>query len=133
MPATIVVVDEDRTFVSQLSEMLRRAGYEAIGCVGRDEAVQAFETHTGPVDLAIIDFMVPGTSGPEMIGAVQRRLPYAKIIATIPGEGPDLTEHAARTDVDRVIRRPPKGVPPESEEWISVVRETLGETRSGAA
>jgi DNA-binding NtrC family response regulator len=133
MPATIVIVDEDRAFVGHLSAVLRRAGYEVIGCVGSDEAVRVFETYTRPVDLAIIDFMVPGTSGPEMIGALQRRMPAAKIIATVPGEGPDLTEHAARMGVTRVIKRPPKGIPPEGSEWVSVVRKALGDASTSAA
>ncbi len=133
MPATIMIIDEDRAFTDRLALMLAQAGYMAFGSAGKDEALDNLETHKGAIDLAIVDFHVPGISGPELIGAIQRRMPAAKIIATVPGEGPDLTDVAARTGADRVMRRPRKGEPIDRELWIGVVEGLLGRAGRGAA
>lgn len=125
MPANIVVVDEDRRFVNQLQVILTESGYTAVGLVGRDEAIQTFEQLRRGVDVAVVDFIVPGTTGPELIGMIRRHLPTTKVVATVPAEGLDLTELAEQVEPDLVMRRPKKGQPPEREQWVRAVEDVL--------
>ncbi len=125
MPGTVVVVDQEKEFVSELGDILTEAGYSVFGWIGRDEAVQGFQTIGRSVDVAIIDFVVPGASGPELIGAVKSHFPTIRVIATVPGEGPDLSALVARTDADRVMRRPKKGIPFDRLHWTRAVDEMI--------
>ncbi len=132
MPTTIVVVDEHPAFVNQVKALVTEAGYRVVGCVGHYEAVRAFEHLRDAVDLAIIDFLVPGTTGPELIGTIKRQMPGLKIIATVPGEGPDLTPLVSKTDADLVFRRPKIGELLDRSKWIPVVERMLGQANAAS-
>jgi len=65
----ILVVDDDRNFVTLLAETLRRTGYEVSSAESAEEALAA--AATAPPDLAVLDIRMPGPSGLEL-GALLR-------------------------------------------------------------
>lgn len=69
---TILVVDDDRTVSLTLKRQLERAGYVVL-CAGT--GAEALELAAGgPLDLVILDLVMPGLSGIETCAAL-RALP----------------------------------------------------------
>lgn len=73
--ARILVVDDDPRLRAGLQDILTQAGYEVeIACNG-EEACQAFKRL--PVDLLIIDILMPEKEGIETITDLRRECPGA--------------------------------------------------------
>lgn len=69
-PQRIIVVD-DNTFTLRLVRYaLEGAGYEVLTAVSGQEAIQLITRHTMP-HLAVIDYHMPGMSGPELCHAIR--------------------------------------------------------------
>lgn len=62
--ATILVVDDNESIVSALTEYLEASGYDVISALDGPSAVVAAETHHP--DLALVDIMLPGIDGLEL-------------------------------------------------------------------
>jgi two-component system response regulator AtoC len=65
-PATILVVDDDRTIRRNLVLLLRSEGYEALEAVDGDEALASIRAN-GP-DAVLLDLKMPGRDGLEVLG-----------------------------------------------------------------
>ena len=66
----ILVVEDDRELNRSVCAFLERNGYEAVGCLGANEAYDAM--YGGPVfDLIISDIMMPGIDGFEFAETVR--------------------------------------------------------------
>ena len=65
----ILVVDDDRELNRSVCAYLNRSGYEAVGCLGAEEAYDAmYETM---FDLIISDIMMPEIDGFEFVKTVR--------------------------------------------------------------
>lgn len=76
---TILFVDDDEGVRMSFEEILRRFGYEVISCVDGSSALSMI--HSGSrIDLAIIDMIMPGMNGLEVIEGIRRARPYLPCI-----------------------------------------------------
>ncbi len=89
-PARILVVDDEESILQFVSYNLRKEGYDVTTAADGDTALElAAET---PLDLVVLDIMLPGTDGYE----VCRRLRAA-------GDTPVLFLSARDTELDKVV------------------------------
>ena len=65
MKRRILVVEDDRTLRQALVFNLEREGYEVRGAVDGEQALAA--AHGGGIDLMLLDLMLPGMSGLEVL------------------------------------------------------------------
>lgn len=65
MQKKILIVDDNPVIVELLQRKLGREGYEVMGCVESDQAVN--KTLENPPDLIILDILMPGKSGWEVL------------------------------------------------------------------
>ncbi len=65
----IVVADDDRDILDLVIFKLNQAGYDAVGFVDGTTALAAIEAN--PPSLAILDIMMPGLSGIEVLREVR--------------------------------------------------------------
>jgi two-component system nitrogen regulation response regulator NtrX len=79
VPPTILVVDDERNIRRTLGLVLRGEGYRVIEAASAEQALQILEGEGGggdegsqPVDLAIIDIMLPGISGIELFSRLRQ-------------------------------------------------------------
>ena len=63
---------------------LKNEGYETLVCYGGAEALEQIQA--GPVDLAILDVMLPEISGFELCRRIRERYQYPVIMLTAKGE-----------------------------------------------
>jgi two-component system response regulator ResD len=86
-PRTILVVDDEPTIAEVVAGYLRREGYEAITAADGPSAVSAAERHRP--DLVVLDVMLPGFDGLQVMARVRQRRPVPVILLTARGEEAD--------------------------------------------
>lgn len=90
--AQVLVVEDERDIAALVAYHLTREGYRVRTAAGGVEALEAI-AHERP-DLVVLDLMLPGISGQEILGEIRRRPEMADVPVVI------LT--ARRDEVDRV-------------------------------
>ena len=70
MKTRILVADDDRDILDMVSFILTHAGYTVVGVSDGSEAIAAIESN--PPELAILDVMMPGLSGIEVLRRVRK-------------------------------------------------------------
>jgi DNA-binding response OmpR family regulator len=68
---TVLVVDDDRAIVEFIIQVLTDEGYQAVGVYTGAAAIAAILA--SPPDLALIDLLMDGVTGLEVIQAVRER------------------------------------------------------------
>jgi len=69
MSKTILVVDDDPQFLSELKPILEHAGFRTVIAVDGDQALATVETGC-QIDAAIVDLALPTVGGFQVIGAL---------------------------------------------------------------
>jgi len=78
MSARVLVVEDDPTMAEVLNAYLTRAGYEVIWVTDGNEALHAWQRHAP--DVVILDIMLPGLSGLEVLRRQRRSGDHAAVI-----------------------------------------------------
>lgn len=86
----LLIADDDRILSDLLADYLRGEGFEVEQAFDGDEAVRVAETRT--FDLIILDVMMPGQSGLDVLRTLRRH-----------GETPVLMLTARGDDIDRIV------------------------------
>jgi len=132
----ILVVDDDYPSRRTLTRPLERAGHihEA---ANDDEGLQQVSAH--PLDLVIVDLMMPEKDGIDTILELRRSRPELAIIAVSGGGelgmGKDFLHVAARLGADRVLSKANRRRGPRAaiEESLSSPRIVSGKSRVSPA
>jgi DNA-binding response OmpR family regulator len=76
----VLVVDDDEILVRSVAQTLRRASMDVLTATGGDEAIQLAARH--PIDVAVLDLMMPRMNGIEVIRALEHKTPGVRIVLT---------------------------------------------------
>jgi two-component system response regulator ResD len=87
VPRTILVVDDERTITDVVAGYLRREGYAAVTAADGPAAVRADVEHHP--DLVVLDLMLPGIDGLQLMAQLRQRRPVPVIMLTARGEEGD--------------------------------------------
>ncbi len=77
---TIVVVDDEDSVRKLVTKTLDRHGYRVLSAASGLEAIRAVERHSGKIDLALVDLMMPELSGRATYRELARLRPGLKVI-----------------------------------------------------
>ncbi|MFA5138261.1 MAG: response regulator [Elusimicrobiota bacterium] len=88
MPLKLLLVDDDRELCEELRDMLGDAGY--LVETAEDGAQGARMIAAADYDAAILDFKMPGSDGIELLEAIKRKSPRARVLL-VTGR-PDMEE-----------------------------------------
>jgi CheY-like chemotaxis protein len=105
--ATILIADDDPTLRAIGAELLSGEGYRVLEAADGDEALQLIEAE--PVDLLILDMLMPNKDGLETIMELRRRDSAVRILAISGGGsmGVDTLLKPARIfGADRTLSKP---------------------------
>ncbi|MEW6380767.1 MAG: sigma-54 dependent transcriptional regulator [bacterium] len=92
MPETILIVDDDRGIRYSLKRIFEEKGFEAVTARNGREALDLLEQGLSP-DLTLIDIVMPGLSGLDLLEAIKQKNPkFLAIMVTAHGT----TERAIR-------------------------------------
>ena len=82
--ATVLVLDDERTILEGMNQMLTRWGCDVLCAITLDEALSLVEHHGQPIDLIIADYRLgEGQLGTDAIAAIKQSLCSPKIPAII--------------------------------------------------
>lgn len=81
--ATILVIDDEKTILTSLKEMLVREGFSVLTAGDGNEGIKLFNDNQ--VDLVITDIVMPEKEGIETIIEMRKTSPNIKIIAISGG------------------------------------------------
>ena len=77
---TILIVEDDRDVRYVLTSILESRGYSIIQATDGDEAIRTHREHKEEIDLVILDVVMPGRSGKEILGEITCTDPLVKAI-----------------------------------------------------
>src|SRR5579871_453658 len=76
----ILVVDDEPMILRLLAEILSRAGYPVISAPDANEALQICRKQDPRIALAIVDYIMPGQNGPELIERLKQLQPELRVL-----------------------------------------------------
>lgn len=76
----ILVVDDDPLVCRAMRRVLRRAGFDVVMAHDGQEALGFLSTTLRQVDVMLVDVVMPGLSGPEVLVAAEAMAPDTEII-----------------------------------------------------
>lgn len=76
----ILVVDDEKSVLDCVSEILRLQGYRVLATDDGVTALQMYQDHCQDIDLILTDLLMPGLSGMEMLQSMQAINPGLKAI-----------------------------------------------------
>jgi DNA-binding NtrC family response regulator len=80
--ASVLLADDDEDLLRVSGTMLRKSGLHVYAAHGGRAAINVYRRHGPKVDVSIVDAIMPGPSGSEVITAIARMNPEARIVVT---------------------------------------------------
>jgi two-component system chemotaxis response regulator CheY len=105
--ARMLIVDDDAQIRTVLRSMLEREGYDVIEAADGREGLTRYQAT--PIDVILLDLLMPEQEGMETITMLRRLDPMVKIIARSGGGQTgrmDFLELAAVLGAQRTLRKP---------------------------
>jgi two-component system, cell cycle sensor histidine kinase and response regulator CckA len=104
---SVLLVDDDPSVVDLTSTYLRAAGYRVVSAGNGRDALGVAQGLGEPIDVMVIDVMLPGMSGPVLAGAMRKLHPESAVLFT-SGYSPELVAEisAPHTTNAIVLRKP---------------------------
>ena len=130
MAKTILVIDDDRAFLIQLNQALKDAGYCVLEATDVPDGLAMLERLHAEIDLTVVDLVLPGGSGFEIINAATRRPNPMKILATTGRLKPSYLQVAKYMGAHDAVRKPEPGTPFSAEEWLHMIGTLLNDNDS---
>lgn len=87
MPPQLLLIDDDRDLCAMLEELLAGEGFGVASAHSGPAALAHVEQHR--VDLAVLDVMLPGMSGFDVLRTLRRRSALPVLMLTARGEAVD--------------------------------------------
>jgi two-component system cell cycle sensor histidine kinase/response regulator CckA len=79
-PATVLVVEDEAPVRDLIREVLRLHGYQVVEAQDGEEALRRAEHHRGPIDLVILDVMIPGVAAPDVVRRLREARPAVRVL-----------------------------------------------------
>ncbi len=106
MAQTVLVAEDERNLVEALSFLMRRAGFDV--SVARDGPTTVEMARTMLPDLVLLDIMLPGFDGFEVVSTIKRESPERRpriVMLTARGHEKDRRK-ALELGVDDYVTKP---------------------------
>ena len=118
--ATILVVDDEPMMLKLCASMLMRGQHDVLSAADAQQALQQLQNR--PVELALLDVMMPGMNGIQLAERIQERRPDTRILL-MTGYGPrEIVKVAGKDNPYRIIWKPFK-----AESLLQMVENVLAE------
>ncbi len=79
MPRTILIVDDEPDIVALTQKFLQLGGFETITCNNGKEALKILEERYRDISLVLLDIMMPGISGKDVLLKIKSAEEYQHI------------------------------------------------------
>ncbi len=79
---TVLLVEDDEGVHRVASAFLKRLGYRSVGARDGSEAIRVLEAGEPPVDLVVLDLVMPGMSGAETLAWLRANRPQLPVLVS---------------------------------------------------
>lgn len=122
MPS-VLIVEDDVHIGNMLQDLLAHNGYQPLRAYSGTEAILSLEKTD--VDLVLLDLMLPGLTGAQVLGEI-RRTAETPVIALTAVSGRDSRVSMLRSGVDDYVTKPF-----DNEELLARIEALLRRTQAG--
>ena len=122
----VLIIDDEQTIVTYVTETLKGDGYRVIGCTNPFEAIKAYKRFKDSISLVILDYTLPIMNGQEVFDELLSINPRVAVMLS--------SGFAEQKDVNSMLARGLRGFLPKpytQERLLAQVRSTIGVPRSG--
>lgn len=125
---TVLVVDDESTVLNLCRRMLEVGGYQVLTAAGGHEALELLESSAQPIDLALLDVVMPRMNGIELGNRLQQARPGIRILL-MSGFGPtEVARVAGSGQPYRIMWKPFK-----TESLLRMIENALAASAEAAA
>lgn len=104
MAKTVMIIDDEPSVGEMMSALLEAEGFQArVAYDGQDGLEQMARQ---PADLLLLDYMLPGMDGIEVLCEVRQRWPSLPVILITAFGSPELRSRAGKFKVLDVVSKP---------------------------
>jgi CheY-like chemotaxis protein len=123
---TILLVDDEANIVAAARRMLEQHGYKTLVAANGNEALAIFARGEPAVDVVVTDIMMPAMDGLELIRALRRIDPDARIVAS-SGLGKELANRLRAVELKELRVHSFLAKPYAAESLLAVLQAVLRE------
>lgn len=76
----ILIVDDDRTVLSIITDLLVQQGYDVFGAATIAEAMAVFEKQQEKIGLAMIDIVLDNENGFDLANTLQEKFSFSRVV-----------------------------------------------------
>jgi two-component system cell cycle sensor histidine kinase/response regulator CckA len=124
---TVLVVEDDANLRRFLVRVLDSGGFSTLDTARATDALQLVREHSGRLALAVVDLMMPGVSGLDLGGDLDREYPQLKILYISGFVGSLAADALSRRAPDHLLLKPFTG-----ETLLERVSMLLGDPQSAS-
>jgi putative two-component system response regulator len=100
----ILIVDDEKTVRRSLNRCLTLRGFSCTEASSADEALESLKNN--PADLVILDIMMPGTSGSELLPRLKKSFPDTAVVMATAVVEPDTIVKCMKNGAHDYITKP---------------------------
>jgi CheY-like chemotaxis protein len=113
----ILVVDDEETILFVICRVLESHGYEVLAAGSAEKGLEHLAS--GPIDAALLDLVLPGQSGLELLRAIKQRFPDTEVVMMTSHASIDTAVQAMREGAYDYLHKPFEDI---DEVWTVVSR-----------
>lgn len=102
---SILVIDDDRIVLETIGAMLKELDYHYLLCDDPTRAMQLINTHKRSLELLIVDAIMPGIDGLELLTRIRKTNQSLKILG-FSGAGPEVTNKLLNAGAISILHKP---------------------------
>lgn len=104
-PRTVLLAEDDDDVASAFTKVLERSGFLVHRARAGTEAI-GIASATPHLDAAIVDMVLPGVGGLDVVAAIRRSQPGCRIIAVTGFSAPTVERAFLAAGADRFLTKP---------------------------
>lgn len=116
----LLVVEDSEELLNMLSRSLAAEGYEVLWARDGEDALKLLTRETDPIGAMIVDVVLPGMTGPELVEAVRREHPETRAIYVSAFDAETVRSHGVDPEVVPFLSKPY-----DPDDLIRGIQETL--------
>jgi len=102
----VLVVDDEPMVLAFAREGLKRLGYQVLTAGNGQQACEVFRSHSGQIDMVLLDWVMPGITGVETCRRLREVKPDLKVILTSGYTSADVLREARLAGAAGFIGKP---------------------------
>jgi two-component system cell cycle sensor histidine kinase/response regulator CckA len=103
---TILVADDEQMVLKFVDLVLTRGGYRVLAALEANEAIELCQGGAEPLDLALLDVVMPGTDGPQLYSRLREMYPGLRVLYISGFDDPEVRRRCGDHPLVEVLEKP---------------------------